>query len=159
MPANFRIAAFTTLCGLLWVLNAGIALASEVAVVRSGSPSVHALQAEFLRRINQSKDVTSLFAPDALVPDFSGLRQLSLLPDKSLPQSLNSRDRSSLHVRLRAQLVLQGPFSSGCPAVDAHLALIGEDTRTWEESGWIELTYQHTTGGWLISELQYHKAD
>ena len=117
--------------------------------------SAAALQAEFLRRIVHAENVASLFAAKALIPDFSGLRNIALLADKDAMQTRQVPGSDRVQVRLRVKLQLQAPFSSDCPAVDEFLAQIGENTRTWEETGWMDLTYQRSAEGWLIAGLAY----
>jgi hypothetical protein len=146
MSAASTKPVLVALCAALLLWPAGAAIA--------GLASAAALQTEFLRRINHAEQVSSLFQPGALIPDFSGLRGITVLQDKSA-QPRPAPGADSVQARLRVQLQLQAAFSSDCPAVDEHLAQIGENSRTWDETGWMEVTYQHTEAGWQISGLNY----
>jgi hypothetical protein len=146
MPAARSNPALPALCAALLLWPAGAAVA--------GLPSVAALQAEFIRRINQAEQVSSLFEPGVLIPDFSGLRGITVLQDRNA-QASPAPGADIAQAKLRVQLRLQAAFSSDCPAVDEHLAQIGENSRTWDEVGWMEITYQHSGAGWQIGGLNY----
>lgn len=158
MPAKVK-SYRPALCAVLSLCTTGTAVAAEPATGAAQSlakmPSPAALQAEFLRRIGQSEKISSLFAPGALIPDVSGLRGIKLLPDKNTMQARQVPGSGNVQTGLRVQLRLQAPFSSDCPAVDDYLAQTGENTQTWDETGWMKLTYRHFETGWLITEIHY----
>lgn len=155
--------AVPALCAALLAWSSGAATAATPtagsATARAEAAAVAALQTEFIRRINHAEPVSGLFESQALIPDFSGLRGIALLQDKNATQAIELATADTARVRLRVQLHLQAPFSSDCPAVDAVLAQIGEDTRIWNEQGWMQISYRHSSAGWRITGLEYRPDD
>jgi hypothetical protein len=159
MSATSTNPAFPALCALLLLWPVGAAAAAAPAAAPASAPagmaSVAVLQAEFLRRINHGEQVSSLFDPRGLIPDLGGLRRITVLEDRTATQGRPTPGTDSVRARLRVQVRLQAPFSSDCPAVDEFLARSDENTRTWDEAGWLEIVYRRVEAGWQITGLQY----
>jgi hypothetical protein len=113
------------------------------------------VQEEFLRRINRGESIAGLFAPDAPLPDLSGVRSLTVLMQGAAGSVVAEAGNQRSGARLLVRMQRLYEFSSDCPVIDEVLAQSGSNTKLWEETGEMQISYQRTGAGWLISRLDY----